>query len=149
MRILGFQRIGPTSRLSRMATIHRTVSLLFTALVLVAAVGCTPEWQNNRTYPSPGGEYVAVVTTELQGANDPEPWWQHVSIYRSGDEKKDTKGNLFVYSSHKAAVVNWTGSKELVIHMDDVSYTFHGPFDSRLSRELSITGIVKQPARGR
>jgi hypothetical protein len=110
--------------------------------------GCGPDWKESRTYPSPDGRHVVVAIVELQGANDPEPWWQHVSIFRAGEERKNREGNLFVYSSATPPVVEWRGPADLFIQMAGVSYSFTGPLDSQASREVSITAVIKQPDRG-
>lgn len=114
-------------------------------VVTVFHTGCGPEWKESASFPSPDGKYVVVVTEELQGANDHEPWWQHVSIHRAGEERKNRNGNLFVYPSKTSPRVLWKGPKDLQIQMDDISYSFLGPIDSPVAREVSITAVLKQP----
>lgn len=135
----GVLRISPSLRSAALkALVLLTLTIFHT--------GCGPEWKESAIFPSPDGKYVVVVTEELQGANDPEPWWQHISLYRAGEERKNRKGNLFVYSSKTSPQVLWKGPKDLQIQMDDISYSFLGPIDSPLSREVSITAVLKQPA---
>jgi len=118
-----------------------------TLSIAFALIGCLSDWQESRSYPSPDGRHTIVVTLEIQGANDPEPLWQHISLYRTGEEEKNKPGNLFIYSSRPAPKVQWKGPGDLHIEINDVSYTFTGPMDSKLSREISITTLIKQPPR--
>jgi hypothetical protein len=114
-------------------------------IILISVVGCGPEWHGSRSFPSPDGQYVVVVTVELQGANDPEPWWQHVSIFRAGDEKRPQTGNLFVYSSTDAPTIMWTGPRDLRIDMRNIGHSVTGPIHSSVSDEVSITATLHRP----
>jgi hypothetical protein len=125
----------------------RFLTIATAVAIAVSVFGCTSEWHESKNYPSPDGKYVIVVTSELQGANDPEPWWQHISIYRTGEEKKNQAGNLFVYSSKESPTILWTGPKDLKIDMRNIAYSFTGPIDSRVSREISITATLHQPPK--
>ena len=130
-----------------MSLLHRAILFMGAALIGTAITGCTPDWHESKRYPSPDGKYVVVVTSELQAANDPEPWWQHISIYRTGEERQNQKGNLFFYSGKATPTVQWKGPQELQIDIPDVSYSFTGPIDSLVSREISITATLHKPQK--
>jgi len=122
--------------------------LLFVTIWLALSVsGCGPQWQGSSKVPSPDGKCVVVVSRELQAANDPESWWQHVSLYRTGEEKENQIGNLLVFSSEKAPRITWEGPRDLFIEIDDIDYSIRGTLGRRAFPEISITTTIKRPTR--
>ena len=63
-------------------------------LIAVAFVsGCDSSIEDVGSFPSPDGQHVLQIVTELQAANDPAPWWQHVTVRKPGS-KPSTRGSI-------------------------------------------------------
>lgn len=121
------------------------VAIMFAITMLLC--GCSSEWEETQTLPSPEGDYLVLITREYQPANDPEPFWQHISLLRKEETNHPKKGNLFIYSGRTPPKIHWTGSRSVTIEMNDVSYSFEAPLNNRTSREISITATISRPAQ--
>jgi len=134
--------------------LHSGFGFLVRPVVIMLAItmllcGCSSEWEETQTIPSPEGDYLVLITREYQPANDPEPFWQHISIVRKEEPNRTKKGNLFIYSGRTPPKIHWTGSRSVTIEMNDVSYSFEAPLNNRTSREISITATISRPAQAK
>ena len=84
-------------------------------LIAVAFVsGCDSSIEDVRSFPSPDGQHVLQIVTELQAANDPAPWWQHVTVRKPGS-KPSTRGSIASFEGREPLEVTWTGPAEVHI----------------------------------
>ena len=82
-------------------------------LIAVAFVsGCDSSIEDVRSFPSPDGQHVLQIVTELQAANDPAPWWQHVTV-RKPCSKPSTRGSIASFEGREPLEVTWTGPEEV------------------------------------
>jgi len=125
----------------------RLAAIMFAITILLC--GCSSEWEETQTIPSPEGDYFIIITREYQPANDPEPFWQHISILRKEETNRSKKGNLFIYSGNTPPKIHWTGPRSLTIEMNDVSSSFEAPLNNRASSEISITATISRPAQAK
>ncbi len=66
-------------------------------------------------FVSPDGSNIIDVVSEDQAANDPDPFWQHVSV-RSADVKKPIlPGNVLIYSCYSRPEVAWQDNRNATI----------------------------------
>lgn len=80
--------------------------------------------------PSPDGLRIVDVVTEDQGANDPDPIWQHVSIRRPTDLKPVLPGNVMVCSCYSRPEVTWLDNSTVSIVIGGTvgeSFRLHPP----------------------
>ena len=66
---------------------------------------------------------MIVVVEELQGANDPVPWWTHVSIKQTGDDLRSIPGNLLKLRGRGSVTATWNGNEAVTILVEDSLYT--------------------------
>ena len=69
------------------------------------------------SYTSPDAEYVVDIISEDQLSNDPDPFWQHISIRNSMDSVPVVPGNLYCVSAYKEPTVTWTNSDTVIIEL--------------------------------
>lgn len=74
---------------------HRFITF---GLALLLITACSADYYDHVSSASPDGSFVVDITGEMQGANDPDPIWQHVSLRPSEGEKKILPGNVAIYS---------------------------------------------------
>jgi hypothetical protein len=88
----------------------------FTAtLAGVCALSCSAEYIAHKSFPSPNGSTILDVSTELQGANDPDPFWQHVSLRSASVEGPVVPGNVAVFSAGGELMVTWKSDAKVEI----------------------------------
>lgn len=85
-------------------------AVLLIALVLLS--GCDSSIEGVQSFPSPDGQHVLQVVTELQAANDPAPWWQHISLRRPGSSPT-TRGSIVSFEGRAPLEVTWTSNGEV------------------------------------
>lgn len=109
------------------------------AILCAVAGGCAREYEGTTSFPSPDGRYVLDITREIQPANDPDVYWQHISIRSADSSERIVPGNVAVYSGRSTPEVKWISAAraELIVNGTDVGQSFDGP-----PKEKSIDGIV-------
>lgn len=80
---------------------------------------CDSRITGTRLYSSPNGTRSVTVIEELQGANDPAPWWTHVSLREGRDKSAMIPGNLIKLEGRGAVTAAWSGDQEVTIFVDD------------------------------
>jgi hypothetical protein len=55
---------------------------------------------------------VVQVVTELQAANDPTPWWQHVSLRKPGSSPS-IRGSIATFEGRGSLDVTWTSPTDV------------------------------------
>jgi hypothetical protein len=98
----------------------RQIITVGTCLLLLAS--CDSRITDSKSYSSPDGKLVITVVEELQGANDPAPWWTHVSLRENGDELKKIPGNILMFDGRGAVTAAWNGDKDVTIFIDDTLF---------------------------
>lgn len=110
---------------------------------LLLFVGCE-EFQKTTSFPSPDNKYVVDVTVGYQAANDPEVWWQHVSLRKGSDPVLKGRGNLLVYSSHKEPLIKWKDGQTLEVTARDVGQTLDAVKRSPVQDEITFDLVVER-----
>jgi hypothetical protein len=85
-------------------------TLLVTAIALLAS--CDSSIEGVRSFPSPDGQHVIQVITELQAANDPAPWWQHV-VLRKSSSRPSLRGSIARFEGREPLEVTWVDPAEV------------------------------------
>jgi hypothetical protein len=85
-------------------------TLLAVAIALLTS--CDSSIEGVRSFPSPDGQLVIQVLTELQAANDPAPWWQHV-VLRKPNSKPSLRGSIAKFEGREPLNVTWVQSTEV------------------------------------
>jgi hypothetical protein len=85
-------------------------TLLVIAIALLTS--CDSSIEGVRSFPSPDGQHVIQVITELQAANDPAPWWQHVAL-RKPISKPSLRGSIARFEGREPLDVTWVDSTEV------------------------------------
>ena len=98
----------------------RQIITIGTCLLLLAS--CDSSITDSKSYSSPNGKLIITVVEELQGANDPAPWWTHVSLRENGDELKKIPGNILMFDGRGAVTAAWNGDKDVTIFIDDTLF---------------------------
>jgi hypothetical protein len=88
------------------------ILLMFGAFV----VNCDSRVTNMTSYPSPNKQYVLVTVVELQGANDPAPWWTHISIRKPNDNLHKIPGNIIKLVG-RGATAKWVNDSSLTLYL--------------------------------
>jgi len=120
---------------------------LFPLFALVA--GCDSSLKPPDTYYSPSKKFAVDVTTELQGANDPEPIWQHISLRKSDKPRILKGGNLIVYSSSTPPDIIWKDDAHLQLILKDVGYTFDKLGSPEALNDIDLEIVFYRPAKNR
>ena len=90
----------------------------------LASTGCDSSVEKVVLFPSPDNKYVLVVVTELQAANDPTPWWTHISLRRPDDELNKIPGNMLKLVGRGEILAEWQDSSKVCIQIpDDINST--------------------------
>jgi hypothetical protein len=87
---------------------------ILTIIIALSFISCA-SYTKNTKYPSPDGEYIIDVVTEDQGANDPDPIWQHISIREKEISKPVLPGNILIVSAYNQPSVKWLNNKSVNI----------------------------------
>jgi hypothetical protein len=85
----------------------RIILTIFGLLATLSLVACDSEITDVATYPSPDGKFFLAVVTELQAANDPTPWWTHLSLRKSGEDPRKIPGNVITLEGRGQTTVQW------------------------------------------
>ena len=85
-----------------------------TVFIIAVALlsGCDSSIEGVQSFPSPDGRHVLQVVTELQAANDPAPWWQHICLRKPG-ASPTTRGSIASFEGHEPVEVAWTSPTEV------------------------------------
>jgi len=94
----------------------RQITTLGACLLLVA---CDSSITNSDSIPSPDGTKTIAVVEELQGANDPAPWWTHVALRDNEEDLRKIPGNLLKLEGKDSVAATWNGNSEVTIFIDD------------------------------
>jgi len=84
---------------------------------------CDSSVTDSKSYASPDGTRIVTVIEELQGANDPAPWWTHVSLRENRDKSAMIPGNLLKLEGRGAVTAAWSGDQEVTIFVDDALFS--------------------------
>jgi hypothetical protein len=117
----------------------------FTLLTLIILIGCSPEYTGHVSSTSPDGAHIIDITGEMQAANDPDVFWQHISVRPTAIHQPIVPGNVAVYSCYSKPVVTWKSNTEaeLEINLADVGQSFNGPPKPKSVNDVSIVFVVK------
>jgi hypothetical protein len=94
------------------------ISTILGLLANVSLVACDSEITNLITYPSPDGKFFLAVVTGLQAANDPAPFWTHVSLGMPGDETNKIPGNVLKLQGRtQKTTCEWHSPSTVVLNL--------------------------------
>jgi hypothetical protein len=85
----------------------------------IALVACDSEVTHTAFHRSPDGKRQITVAQELQGSNDPSPWWTHVSLTTIDDDSPRIPGNLLKLEGRGSIAADWNSSSEVTVFIDD------------------------------
>jgi len=85
----------------------------------IALVACDSEVKHTASYRSPDGKRQITVAQELQGTNDPSPWWTHVSLTTTDDDSPRIPGNMLKLEGRGSIAADWNSSSEVTVFIDD------------------------------
>jgi hypothetical protein len=85
----------------------------------IALVACDSEVTHSESHRSPDGKSQITVVQELQGANDPSPWWTHVSLTTSDDDPPHIPGNMLKLEGRGSIIADWNSSSEVTVFIED------------------------------
>ena len=122
---------------------------IYTALLvgLVLAVSSCNPFQDTISLGSPNGNWILDVTKEDQGANDNDPYWQHISIRRF-DEEIIFPGNITKISCLATPDVFWSSDEVVVVSIDrsQVGHSVVELPDSQVIRGITIRFVFNSSA---
>ena len=108
---------------------HYSLPLKFTTVFIGFIIAsCEPQYHSPVSYVSPGGTKTVDIVSEDQLSNDPDPFWQHVSIRESKDTVPIVPGNLFAVSMYEQPIVTW-------LNQDTVIIEFKGRFGQSFNKK--------------
>ena len=84
-------------------------------LALILSTLSCKEYEDTISYPSPDGKNIIEVTTELQLSNDPDPFWQHISLRSDSINEPILPGNVCCLPFYEKPQVNWINHDSVVI----------------------------------
>lgn len=119
------------------------------SILALTAGACSREFTAYSSSTSPDGLHVITVSEELQGANDPDPFWQHISVYKYAPLKPSDPGNAAIYSCHGAPKITWKSNKEAELEIDlaHVGRSFKEPPERKFVEGVYLTFVVKGTKR--
>lgn len=85
----------------------------------IMLVACDSEITSTATHHSNDGKLQIQFVEELQGANDPSPWWTHVSLTKGKDDLRQFPGNLLKLEGRGSIAVDWNGNSEVSVYLED------------------------------
>ena len=96
---------------------------IFTMGTCLLLASCDSSVTDSKSYASPDGTRIVTVIEELQGSNDPAPWWTHVSLRENRDKSAMIPGNLIKLEGRGAVTAAWSGDQEVTIFVDDALFS--------------------------
>ena len=103
---------GKNPSISRSTYQTPAVKHMLLAVAIALLTSCDSSIEGVRSFPSPDGQHVIQVITELQAANDPAPWWQHVAL-RQPSSKPSLRGSIARFEGREPLDVTWVHSTEV------------------------------------
>ena len=86
------------------------------------------------------------VLEEIQGANDPAPFWTHISLLRDSDKKKQAPGNLLKLKGTGRIAVRWQAENLVRIYLAEVLTPENEIPKTPITRgEIEILFIIGNP----
>lgn len=98
---------------------HSLVKIFVLLATIFLLDGCS-DVTNVTTYPSPDGRFQLTVVTELQGANDPAPWWTHISLQKAGENPQKIPGNIANLEGRIEMTIQWTDLSNVEVRLRGV-----------------------------
>jgi hypothetical protein len=98
----------------------RHIFTIGTCLLLLAS--CDSSITGSKSYSSPNGKRIITVVEELQGANDPAPWWTHVSLRENGDKLNQIPGNILKLDGRGSVTATWNSDRDVTIFIDETLF---------------------------
>ena len=102
---------------------------------LILSILSCKEYEDTISYPSPDGKFIIDITTELQVSNDPDPFWQHVSLRSDSINEPILPGNLYRLPFYEKPQVKW-------INRDSVIIKFSGNVGASFNRHDANAKVI-------
>ena len=122
----------------------RAIFGLFGFLLTISLVACDSEITDVVTYPSPDGKFVLAVVTELQAANDPTPWWTHVSLRQPGDNLRKIPGNVLKLEGRGQTTAQWQGPSRVVLTLRGELKDLNKIPTEKTIRDVTVVFVTNQ-----
>ena len=129
---------GSASRSSPLTFAENMIRYLSIVGFSIALVACDSQVTRTESHHSLGGKRQITVAQELQGANDPSPWWTHVSLTTAGDDSPRIPGNLLKLEGRGMIAADWNSSSEVTVSIDDSLFS-QVPSSSLVLHDTRIT----------
>ncbi len=88
--------------------------LLFAGLTFAS---CDSSIEDIVTFPSSDKQYVLVVITELQAANDPTPFWTHISLRQPDENLRKIPGNVLKLVGRGSTAAEWRDASMVTVYL--------------------------------
>jgi hypothetical protein len=120
-------------------------NLWISVIALAVISGCSPEYDLYTSSTSPDGKHIIDITREIQATNDPDVFWQHISVRPTTTSKPITPGNVAVYSCYSPPVIKWKSNTEveLKINAADVGSSFKRPPNPKSIDGISVVFVIR------
>jgi len=105
-------------------------SLLFT-------LGCK-DYSEPESYKSPNAEFILDVMTQAHPSNDPDPYWQHLSLRTKEEKKVIFPANILKISAYDQPTVSWISSDTVKI---EIAGTVGQSFDLKKVKSKMVKGV--------
>jgi len=112
---------------------RRFFFLMITSFALSA---CKPEITDSYSFKSPSGAHFICVVEELQGANDPAPWWTHLSIKQQGKNQDRIPGNILKLKGRGPVSATWKNNAHVVISLGKTHFL------QITDRSMEVDGVI-------
>ena len=89
-------------------------SLLSIAICTILIAG-GKNYEETISFSAPDGKNIIDITTELQLSNDPDPFWQHVSIRDETITKPFLPGNIYYVPFYEKPQVIWLNEDSVIL----------------------------------
>lgn len=120
------------------------LGLLGLLITISSLAACDSEITNVASYPSPDGKFVLAVVTELQAANDPTPWWTHVSLRRYGEDLRKISGNIVVLEGRGRASAQWLSPSRVMLNLEGEFNNLKAITSEKRIKDITVVLVINQ-----
>jgi hypothetical protein len=117
---------------------------LLIALFSLLIAGCR-NYEETISFSAPDGRNIIDITTELQLSNDPDPFWQHISIRDKSIIYPILPGNVYCVSCYEKPQVIWINEDSVILKFNgNTGKSFNrNDLRSKVINGVSITAIIE------
>jgi len=125
----------------------RIISFLILSIAWLFFVSCDSSIEGVKSFPSPDQRYFMVIVTELQAANDPTPFWTHISIRKAGEDFRKIPGNIGKFVGKGRVEVEWQTATTVNVNLpyEIVTSKFNKIPEKKEIYGISIMFVMEKP----